>query len=188
MQVTDATYNGTRVDYSAYQHVPFPPALYIDLANSNHQGDSLFGFLPPLLNPSADQHYTQDQLPSVTPEHNHFSPQPTLMVAHRPSARRHTGALASDPVGGAGSKATEMPAGSSLVNDVGFQTSRKRKPAVALDEARQVKRTRRPAQVGIIQFGPTQKRLITALFLDGPSCYSIHTPSSPHSGTVSVPV
>ena len=137
-------------------------------------------------------------MPSVTPEHNHVSPQRTLMVAHRSSAGRHTGAFASDPVGGAGRKATEMPAGSPLVNDVGFQTSRKKKPAVVLDEARQVKRARRrgsrhlnpqkPDQVGSIQFGPTQKRLMTALFLDGPSYYSTHTPSSPHSGTVSVPM
>lgn len=167
MQITDTTYDGTRVDCSAYQHVPFPPALCTNLASSNYQGDSLLGFLLPLLNPSADQHYIEDQLPSVTPEHNHVSPQQTLMVAHRSSAKRHAGALASDPVGGAGSKATEMPAGSPLVDDVGFQTSRKRKPAVALDEARRVKRARRrgsrrlnlqePAQVGVIQFGPTQK-------------------------------
>jgi len=115
----------------------------------------------------------------------------------RSGARRHTGASASELSGRARSEAIEMPAGSLLVNDVGFQTSKKRKPAVALDGTRQVKRTcrrrsrcldpRGPTQVGIIQFGPTQKQLMIALFLDDPSCYFIHTtPSSPHNGTVSV--
>jgi hypothetical protein len=141
----------------------FLPVLYTNLAAPDHEGGSFFG----LLNPSEDQHHTEDKFSSAIPEPNHDyygrkeqifsdpnrtrppypttveSPQPTLTVARRPNARRHTGASVSGPSCGAGSGATEPPAGSTLVNDIGFQTPNKRKPTVTLDKTRKVKRIRR---------------------------------------------
>jgi hypothetical protein len=168
VQATDPIYDRTRVDYSADQRVAQSlPALYTDLAVSDHEGGSFSGLHLPLLNPLEDQHHTEERFSSATPERNHdyyerkeqiFSdpnrtrppypttvefPQPTLTVARRPSARRHTSASVSGPSCGARSGVTGPPAGSTLVNDIGFQTPKKRKPTVTLDETRKVKRIRR---------------------------------------------
>jgi len=191
VQVTDHTYERTEVDSSTRRFL-LPP--YTDHATFGHEGGGRFGSPPPFPNPSPDQHHIRGRLSSATPERNGCfherkeeffsdsggmrqpysvateSPPPTLKVTHRRNVRRRTGASASDPAGGVGDRATEMLAGSPLVDDFGSQTPKKRKLAATPDEKPGVKCADRwglrrssyiqeSTKVGIVQSGPTKKRL-----------------------------
>ena len=96
MQAIDPAYDGTRVAYSAHQHVKFLPVQYTDQdlarrytdpATSDCEGGGFFGPLP-LLNPSADQYHIEDKLSSATPEHNHDSYERIEQLFSYPNGKR----------------------------------------------------------------------------------------------------